>query len=138
MLPTRLALLAAVVLVAACGAEDRPTTATATAAGASTSVRVTFDPDGAEGGSAARTVRLTCPSQRWAAECRRLRGLPRAAFRPVKPGAVCTEIFGGPQTGAIRGTVGGRRVDARYKRTNGCEDARYRRVERILKVARRR
>ncbi len=139
MLRRRLAALAALALLAACGddsrADDR---ADAPAATASTSVRVTYDPDGAQGASPARTVRLTCPSERRAAECRRLRSLPRAAFRPVEPGAICTEIFGGPQTGAIRGTVRGRRVDARYKRTNGCEDARYLRVERILKVARRR
>lgn len=128
-----LAILLAGVLATGCGADSR---AAAPAASARTDVRVTLDRDGPRGAGAARTVGLSCPSSRRAAACRRLRSLPRSAFRPVERGAVCTEIYGGPQTGAIRGTVRGRRVDARYRRTDGCEEARWRRVAAVLRVAR--
>jgi hypothetical protein len=49
---------------------------------------------------------------------------------------VCTELYGGPQTGRIAGTVAGRRVDARYIRADGCEIARYDRVAPVLRLAR--
>lgn len=132
MVTRTFAALLAAVLLAGCGADSR---AAAPGASASTSVRVTLDGDG-DGGGGARTVGLSCPSARRASACRRLRALPRSAFRPVEPGAICTQIYAGPQTGAIRGTVRGRRVNARYKRTDGCEEARWRRVAAILRIAR--
>jgi hypothetical protein len=35
-------------------------------------------------------------------------------------GRMCAEIYGGPQTARITGTVAGRRVDVRVARTDGC------------------
>jgi hypothetical protein len=98
-------------------------------------VRITADPDGT-GSAETRTTTLRCPSERRAATCRRLRALPRSAFAPTPPGTACTELYGGPQTGRIRGTVAGRRVDARYTRVDGCEIARYERVAPVLRLAR--
>jgi hypothetical protein len=45
-----------------------------------------------------------------------------ASFLASKPSAkrVCAQIYGGPQRGRITGTIGGRRVDRRFRRTNGC------------------
>jgi hypothetical protein len=124
----RAALLAALLTLAACGDDATP-------ASPRTDVRVTFDRDGPDG-RAARTVRVRCPSRRHAPACRRLARLPAAAFRPVPRTVVCAEVYGGPQTGRIAGVVRGRRVNARYSRTNGCEIARYDRVRPVLAAAR--
>ena len=44
----------------------------------------------------------------------------------------CTLIFGGPQRVRVSGTIGGKRVDRRFDRTNGCEIADYDRLARAL------
>ncbi|MCX5200592.1 subtilase-type protease inhibitor [Streptomyces sp. NBC_00237] len=46
-------------------------------------------------------------------------------FAPVPDDALCTEQYGGPAVGRIRGTWAGRAVDARFSRTNGCEIGRW-------------
>ncbi len=46
-------------------------------------------------------------------------------FAPVPRDVACTEIFGGSAVGTITGTQDGRRVDARYTRSNGCEISRW-------------
>jgi hypothetical protein len=88
------------------------------------------------------TVRYTAGSQvervahlRCRAESARADGFLRTSARPAcgrarkiasflasKPSAkrVCTQIYGGPQRARITGTIGGRRVDRRFRRTNGC------------------
>ena len=127
-----LALVAAVVL-AACG-EDSP----ADVGGRDSfeaSLRIRLDPDGA-GPKAARTARLRCPSERRARACRILRDLPRSAFAPVPPGTACTEQYGGPERGRIRGRVRARSVDGRFERTNGCEINRFEQVRPLLRLAR--
>jgi hypothetical protein len=125
----RAALLTALLVLAGCGEG-------ADIAGARTDVRVTYDRDGAREGRPARTVPLRCPSRRHRAACRRLARLPFSAFEPLPRNVFCTQIYGGPQTGRIRGIVRGRRVDARYVRTNGCHISRYDRVAAVLAVAR--
>jgi hypothetical protein len=45
---------------------------------------------------------------------------------------LCTEIYGGPQTARISGTVDGTPVEARLARTNGCEISRWDAVKKIL------
>ncbi len=45
---------------------------------------------------------------------------------------LCTEIYGGPQTAQISGTVDGTPVQARFARTNGCEISRWNAVQEIL------
>ncbi|NLU67800.1 SSI family serine proteinase inhibitor [Streptomyces sp. HNM0574] len=49
----------------------------------------------------------------------------RDPFRPVHPDENCTKIYGGSATAHIRGTWRGREVDAHFKRTDGCETARW-------------
>lgn len=46
-------------------------------------------------------------------------------FAPVRSDAVCTEIYGGPQTATVAGTWNGDPVIANFSRTNGCEIARW-------------
>ncbi len=55
--------------------------------------------------------------------CRRARKI--ASFLDSRPSSkrVCTQIYGGPQRARITGTIGHRRIDRRFKRTNGCEIA---------------
>jgi hypothetical protein len=45
----------------------------------------------------------------------------------VPADVACTEIYGGPATARVRGTLQGKPVDARFSRTNGCEIARWER-----------
>jgi hypothetical protein len=60
--------------------------------------------------------------------CRRLEALGAKLFAPVPRGAVCTEIYGGPQVARIIGMVEGDRVWARFSRTNGCQIDRWDRL----------
>lgn len=62
------------------------------------------------------------------AACAGLRRVGRDAFRPVPKDVACTEIYGGPQTAVVSGTIDGRRVWARLRRDNGCEIARWNRL----------
>ena len=93
------------------------------------------DPDGG-GPREPSSARLRCPSPEHRDVCRRLLRLRPSLFRPVPGDAVCTEIYGGPQTGRIAGTIGRRRVDARFSRENGCEIARHDAVRFLLELAR--
>src|SRR5205814_2220294 len=56
----------------------------------------------------------------------------RDMFAPVPQGAKCTMIYGGAATAHVTGTWAGRPVDARFKRTNGCETARWNDFEPLL------
>jgi hypothetical protein len=49
----------------------------------------------------------------------------RAPFAPVPPGMRCLQVYGGPETATITGTWRGVEVDATYRRTDGCEIARW-------------
>jgi hypothetical protein len=46
----------------------------------------------------------------------------------VKPGSICTEIYGGPQVALVTGILAGRRIWARFQRRDGCEIARWNRL----------
>ena len=118
----RRALLLAILvpaILAACG-DDSESGATTS----QTAVRVTVDPDGT-GSEPPVTVRARCRADGGGRGCRELRGVPANAFRPTPPDTVCTQIFGGPQTARVTGRVRGKRVDARFARTDGCEVARW-------------
>jgi hypothetical protein len=104
---------------------------------ASTSLHVTVWPHGPRGPSREWTLRCaptggTLPHAVTA--CRKLAAMARP-FRPVSPDAVCTEIFGGPQTAVVTGRLRGRRVRARFDRHDGCEIARWDRVRFLFPVA---
>jgi hypothetical protein len=74
-----------------------------------------------------RRHHVTCPGD---AGCR---GLSAARLRPVAPNVACTQIYGGPATARVRGTLHGKPVDARFDRTNGCEIARWERNAALLR-----
>jgi hypothetical protein len=46
-------------------------------------------------------------------------------FAPVPADMMCTQVYGGPETAEITGTWRGERVAATYRRTDGCEIARW-------------
>ncbi len=58
------------------------------------------------------------------AACRSLSDL-KHPFAPVPPDAMCTQIYGGPQTATVTGTFRGEPVNAEFSRTDGCEIARW-------------
>jgi len=91
---------------------------------------ITFWPQGEDGPKQTWTLRCNPPAGtllRRTEACRRLAEL-RNPFRPVPRDAVCTEIYGGPQAALVRGTFRGKRVWTWFKRRNGCEIARWKRV----------
>jgi hypothetical protein len=96
-----------------------------------TDLRIAVWPSGPDG-EGALAWRLRCDPvggtlPRAAAACRRLRALERP-FAPVPKDVNCTQIYGGPQVARVTGTFARRRVWARFKRTDGCEIARWNRV----------
>ncbi|MCP9945410.1 subtilase-type protease inhibitor [Streptomyces somaliensis] len=71
--------------------------------------------------------------------CARLEALSengRDPFAPVPQDRMCTQQHGGPATARITGTWHGRKVDARFARTNGCEIARWENLQPVLPMAR--
>jgi hypothetical protein len=98
---------------------------------AATDLRIVAWPEG-PGNGGARVWYLRCsPSggtlPRPAAACGRLAALERP-FAPVPKDVACSEIYGGPQVARVVGTLRGRRVWATFRRTDGCEIARWNRV----------
>lgn len=77
-------------------------------------------------------ARATGTVPRAATACRRLRQLGLAAFRPIPPGTVCTQISGGPSTVRITGTFLGLPLWAKLARTDGCAIGRWQRVAFLL------
>ena len=57
--------------------------------------------------------------------CKALDAVGAKVFDPVAKDQVCTDIYGGPQTATVKGTYKGDKVDAEFKRSNGCEIDRW-------------
>ena len=55
-------------------------------------------------------------------------------FAPVPRDAACTQVYGGPHVARVLGRLRGRSVDATFRRTNGCETARWERVAFLFPV----
>ncbi|MFE4262904.1 SSI family serine proteinase inhibitor [Streptomyces sp. NPDC056883] len=67
--------------------------------------------------------------------CARLEALAREGkdpFAPEPKNQLCTLQDGGRATARITGTWHGQRVDARFRRTNGCEIRRWNDLEPVL------
>jgi len=124
-----LILAAAAVGAAGCGDSDDASSGDAFAEGDS-SLTVALDPDG-QGGEAAMTESVTCPGAA-AAVCDAVASLPEDPAAPVPAQTACTEIYGGPDTLTIDGTLRGEPVDAEFTRANGCEIERFERFGGLL------
>jgi hypothetical protein len=119
------AVLALVLPLAACGGGSAP--ASGGGGGKDADLEVTVWPGGRDGPSSSHRIR--CPGD---GRCDRLAALPARVFEPVPGDLMCTQIYGGPDVAEIRGTLDGRRIDARFKRTDGCEIARWNQVAFLL------
>jgi Subtilisin inhibitor-like len=98
---------------------------------ATVDLKVTVWPKGKESGHAV-TWSLRCTPAggtlpRPGQACRALRAL-RDPFALIPPSEICTQIYGGPQVALVHGTFRGRRVWASFKRTDGCQVARWNRL----------
>jgi hypothetical protein len=117
-----IAVSAAALAAAGCGgdsggAEDDPAQTTA-------ELTFTLDADG-PGGEPAQTAEVVCQRIGGSDFCPDLEGITAADFEPVSPQTACTEIFGGPDTLRVEGTLDGDPVDATFTRANGCEIDRF-------------
>jgi hypothetical protein len=127
-----LAVIAASLLfVAGCGiiasggdVTAEPPTGTATPRTTELTIVVKAGPDKAE-----QTYTLMCdppggdhPDPE--AACRLLNEL-KDPFAPVPVDAMCTQVYGGPQTATVTGTLRGEPVDAEFSRTDGCQISRW-------------
>jgi subtilisin inhibitor-like len=102
-----------------------------------TDLRITVWPEGPENGTA-RIWRLRCNPTGGtlagaAAACRRLAAMKRP-FAPVPKDIACTEIYGGPQVARVTGTLRGRGIWATFRRTDGCQIARWNRHSFLLRT----
>ncbi len=137
-----LALLVAAVALGACGeADDEPAAqrTTTTAAGA-IELTVVYD----DGSGRKETGTLTCRGADRRAEgalegraapaelCAQARGIADLLTSQPDARRACTQIYGGPETATVTGTIDGDEVERRFKRTNGCEIADYTRAAGLL------
>jgi len=83
---------------------------------------ITVWPQGTNGAS--RTHLVRCPHD---PVCARLAAVSKP-FAPVPPGVACSQIYSGPQVALVRGTFEGRRIWARFKRSDGCQVERWNRI----------
>ena len=58
----------------------------------------------------------------------------RSLLDPIPPHTMCTMIYGGPERATVIGTWNGKRVSARFARTNGCEIDRWERAKALFTV----
>ena len=115
--------------LAACGSDASDDTSADTNT-AATELTLTLDPDGSAGEDAIQAT-VSCPGDA-AAVCDAVAALPAQPTDPVPPETACTEIFGGPDTLKIEGTLRGERVSAHLTRVNGCEIDRFDRFTDLL------
>lgn len=90
-----------------------------------------------DGRTSTTTYTLTCEPTggthpQPASACDQLANADLSVFDPVPQGSACTDIFGGPQTATVTGTVAGKPVDASFNRSGGCEIERWNAVQVLL------
>jgi hypothetical protein len=127
-------LLAGAALLSACGSEDAGSGGGAAPPAAQ--LQVQFWPMGEEGEVVSAI--LACDPvggthPRAARACAVLAEFPDA-LQSVPRDVACTEIYGGPETAAVTGTLDGRSIRARFNRTNGCEIARWEKLHPLLRL----
>ena len=101
--------------LAACGEE-----ATAPQAEDGTRLVVEVRPRGADGPVQRRVV------------TRVPEGITASDFAPVPRATACAEVYGGPATARVEGTLDGRPIRATFDRRNACEMSRWDDVAALL------
>ena len=144
------ALAALVLALAGCGGEEASTGAAPTATNETTTAATTTAPSGPPTTSLTVVVWPTGkngPKNTSTLECDPVGGthpLPLEScnqlaehpeFIPPPPhDQACVQIYGGPQTARVFGTLAGKKIDAKFNRTNGCETSRWDSLEPLFKV----
>jgi subtilisin inhibitor-like len=101
-------------------------------------LRIAVWPEGRESASPVRRFKLHCNPlmgnlPHGDRACYLLAVMSRP-FAPVPRDTACAQVYGGPQVARVHGLVRGRSVDATFRRTNGCETARWDRVSFLFGV----
>jgi Subtilisin inhibitor-like len=129
--PAHMLVAAAALAVVGCGSSAE-SESTPRAAQLSADLRIAVWPQGKQRAARPQRWTLRCgpvsgtlPSA--ARACKRLLALSRP-FRPVPRGAVCTQIYGGPQVAEVHGSLRGSAVTATFTRRDGCQIHRWDRV----------
>jgi Subtilisin inhibitor-like len=127
----KLALVLTVLALAAvaCGEDDEE----AASPPALADLTVTVDRDG-DGAAQPKTATVRCERAGASDACQALADVGADAFEPVSGTTACTEQYGGPQVATVKGTLRGKRVDARFSRENGCAIARWNAASRLLEA----
>jgi hypothetical protein len=99
---------------------------------ATTSLNITVWPDG-QGQPGKKVYTLKCAPvggtlPRRAAACTKLMKVP-GPLAPSPKGMACTQIYGGPQEALVTGRFRGNVVRAQFGRKDGCQIARWNRVQ---------
>jgi hypothetical protein len=113
------AVLLCALTAASCGGEKATTTS-------GTDLTVTVRPRGPDG--PVRRRHIECHNggpQASQPACPRLAHLGAAMLEPVPAGTACAQIYGGPATARVQGTLHGKRVDATFERSDGCQIERW-------------
>jgi hypothetical protein len=115
-------------------ADTAATTTTSTPAQGKgdTELVVTLNADGS-GGKPAQQQVVTCPGADKAA-CQAIAALPPDPAAETPPNSPCTQIYGGPDTLVLQGTINGELVNARLSRSDGCEIERFDRFMPLVKA----
>jgi hypothetical protein len=123
-------LLAALVALAACGGQPGKTPAAADSPSPSSAENDLVVEIDRGDGSAGERYTLSCSEvvegDHPAAEaaCAHLEGMDDP-FAPLPPDAICTQVYGGPQTAHVTGVWHGRSVDVQLARNDGCTIAQW-------------
>jgi hypothetical protein len=112
--------------LAACGDEAK-----SAGSGDVTKLTVRVDGDG-RGPTKERKLELTCAKADESDACAAASKLTAADLAATPADTACTQIYGGPETASIKGTLNGEQVDATFKRTDGCEIKRWDTVSPLL------
>ena len=102
-------------------------------AAAATELTVTVDSDGPEGPDEPLTAEVACPGDE-AAVCDAVAAVPDDADAQLDPATPCTEVYGGPDSLTVVGTLRGEPFEGVYSRGNGCEIERFDRFSELLRV----
>ena len=105
--------------LAACGDE-----ATSAGPAGATKLMVRVDGDGS-GPTKERTLELSCAKSDQSEACAAASKLTASDLAPTPANTACTQIYGGPETASIKGTLNGEPVDDKFARNDGCEIKRW-------------
>lgn len=128
--------LVALALLGGCGSDDGEPASTGPPPPDGVVLDIRFD----DGEGNTRRATLRCADGRTDATgyledgdparlCRSALALESLLTRDPPARQVCTEIFGGPQTARVTGTLAGTEVDRRFSRHNGCRIAEWDRLQ---------